>query len=197
MKREFIYGRNKGMEDKDIVNLYWARDERAITESDLKYGKYCRSIARNILKNEQDTEECINDTFLSAWNSMPKNRPEHLLPYLGRITRNLALDKYDYKKAKKRNNEFDILLSELEECLADTKGIEEHLEMKELSGAINTFLKELPQEKRILFVRRYWYSDSVAELSRRFDMSESKVKMLLFRTRKALKKHLEKEGIHV
>lgn len=197
MKREFIYGRNKGMEDKDIVNLYWARDERAIQESDLKYGKYCRSIARNILKNEQDTEECMNDTFLSAWNSMPKNRPEHLLPYLGRITRNLALDKYDYKKAKKRNNEFDVLLSELEECLADTKGIEEYLEMKEVSGAINAFLRSLSQEKRILFVRRYWYSDSVAELSKRFDMSESKVKMLLFRTRKALRKYLEKEGIHV
>ena len=185
------------MEDREIVDLYWQRSENAIEESNRKYGRYLRTIAYNILKNPEDTEECINDTYLGAWNSMPQNRPEHLMPYLGRIARNLALDRMDYRTAQKRNHEFDILLSELEECLADRSSVEEQLEARELTESINRFLGGISREKRMLFVRRYWYSYSVKDLSRQFSMSESKVKMILFRVRNDLKKYLEKEGIHL
>lgn len=189
--------RADNMDDREIVDLYWDRNERAITETDMKYGNYCRSIVYHILYDQEDTEECMNDTYLGAWNSMPQNRPERLLPYLGKIARNLALDRYDYRKAKKRNSEFDVLLSELEDCLISDKGVEEEYEAKELIEYMNEFLRGLSQEKRMLFVRRYWFSDSIEELSGRFGISESKAKTTLFRIRKNLRKHLEKKGVYL
>lgn len=182
------------MEDDQIIDLFWKRSEQAINEVTAKYGQYCRSIAIHILNNREDAKECENDTYVAAWNTIPPARPNNLKIFLGRITRNIASDKYDYNTAKKRNHEFDLILSELEECLPSSANVESQYEKRELSDALNSFLRSIDQDSRMVFVRRYWYSDSVRTISTRFSMSESKVKSMLFRTRNKLKKHLEEEG---
>lgn len=185
------------MEDEKIVDLYWERFETAITETSKKYGRYCTKIAFNILANDEDAEESVNDTYLAAWNTMPPSRPNKLSAFLGRITRNIALDKYDYYKAKKRSNEFDLILSELGDCVSAPDNVEADYEAGEAAKNISLFLHGLDTGNRHIFIRRYWYSDSILELAERFDMSESKVKSMLFRTRNKLKKYLEKEDIMV
>ena len=184
------------MSDTEILDLYWDRSESAISETARQYGSYCASIAMNILRSREDSEECVNDTYLKAWNSIPPQRPSILKSFLGRITRNLSFDKYKARRAQKRiGDETALLLSELDECVPTVHTVEDYVETKFLEESIDSFLSVISQEDRILFVRRYWYADSIAEIARRFSMGESKVKTNLFRTRNKLKHYLEKEGI--
>lgn len=183
------------MDDERIIDLYWERSESAIQETDFKYGRFCKSVAVNILKDQEDAVECINDTYLAAWNSMPPQRPSKLKAFLGRIARNIAFDRYDYNAAKKRNREMNLILSELEDCLASPFSVEEEAQAGETAELISMFLKNLEQESRIVFIRRYWYSESILDIARRFHMSESKVKSMLFRVRNKLKDYLVKEGV--
>lgn len=184
------------MNDTEIVDLFWARSESAISEASKKYGRLCRSIAMNILSNSQDTEECVNDTFFKAWNSMPENRPTVLSAFLGRITRNLAYNRYKHKHVQKRGGgEITLVFEELEDCISSDKSILSELEANELAKLISDFLRTLNEEIMIIFVRRYWFSDSIATISEQFGMSESKVKSILFRCRKKLKLYLEREGV--
>ena len=182
------------MEDRDIIEMYFARDERAISATSVKYGGYCGSIAMNILSSREDTEECLNDTWLRAWNSIPPHRPDILRVFLGKITRNLALDRYKAQTAQKRaGGELAVSLDELDECI----GIVDERESAEIGESISRFLRTQPKETRSVFVCRYFYCDSIADIARRFGISEAKVKTLLFRTRSKLKIHLEGEGITV
>ncbi len=182
------------MEDRDIIEMYFARDERAIAETSEKYGGYCGSIAMNILSSREDAEECLNDTWLRAWNSIPPHRPNVLRVFLGKITRNLALDKYRARTAEKRvGGEFAVSLDELDECV----GTVDESESAEIGESISRFLRTQPKETRSIFVCRYFYCDSIGDIARRFGISEAKVKTLLFRTRNKLKIHLEGEGIKV
>ena len=184
------------MEDNRIVDLYFERSETAIFETSQKYGKYCHCIAYNILNSELDAEECVNDTYLRAWDAIPPERPRLLKSFLGRITRNLALDRYDREHAVKRGGEGDIALDELGECIPDSDGREmsDELAMKE---SINRFLASLSKQTRIIFMRRYWYLMSIANIASGMGLSVSNVKVILMRTRKKFKEHLEKEGISI
>ena len=182
------------MDDNLIIDLYWQRNEQAVAETEAKYGPYCRSIAYGILQNNQDTEECVNDTWLRAWDSIPPQRPGRLSAFLGRLARNLALDRYDYNHAAKRSGPFDQLLSELSECIPCQR---DDFAQLELTQILNSFLHSLPESRRNLFLRRYWYCESVEELGRRYRMSQSAVKSSLFRTRNKLKAYLEKEGVGI
>lgn len=182
------------MDDDLIIDLYWERSERALLETEKKYGRYCRAIAFNILSNHSDVEECENDTYSAAWNAIPPTRPKKLSAFLGRLTRNIALDKVDYNTAQKRNCEMDVILSELGECVSSPDDVESQYIVGETVEAINTFLRSIDSHSRIVFVRRYWYSDSIKEISAGLHMSQSKIKSMLFRTRKKLKAYLEKEG---
>lgn len=183
------------MEDKEIMELYWNRDEAAITETSGKYGRYCYSIAWNILHRKEDAEECENDTYLAAWKAMPPKRPNRLAVFLGKITRNIALDYYDYHTAQKRGGIMLELLSELTECVVDWNEPSHDLEAKETAESINRFLKQQGRLNRMIFVRRYWYVDSISDIAERFQISESRVKSSLFRTRKKLRQFLEAEGV--
>ena len=183
------------MDDSGIIDLYWHRHDTAIAQTEQKYGQYCRVIAFNILHNREDADECANDTYLAAWNAIPPQRPGRLSAFLGRITRNIALNKYDYYNADKRSSAFTMLLSELEECLPSQDDVVSQYEAGETSRLITGFLQGQSHECRTVFLRRYWFSDTITEIAARFGMSESKVKSILFRTRKKLKQHLEKEGV--
>ena len=186
------------MEDCKIIDLYWARKEQALAETDAKYGSYCRTIARNILRNFEDTEECVSDTWLHAWNSMPPQRPGILSAFLGRITRNLSFDRCKYQQAAKRGGgTLPLALDELGECIPSAQRVEYALEQKELAAVIDRFLRTLPEKDCNLFLRRYWYVDTIAEIARQYGMTESKVKMQLARTKEKLRIYLEKEGIRV
>ena len=185
------------MTDETIIDLFWKRSEEAIKNTAQKYGNYLMKVAMNILNCYEEADECVNDTYYAAWEQIPPDRPQKLLPYLGRIARCRALNRYDYLKAKKRNSDFVLQLSELEECLSDTGSAESQFEAGELAAAISAFLRTQSAEVSNIFVRRYWFSDSVSEIAKRFCISESKVKSVLFRTRNRLKKYLESEGYHV
>ena len=186
------------MEDSKIIDLYWARKEQALAETDAKYGNYCRTIARNILRNFEDTEECLSDTWLHAWNSMPPQRPGILSAFLGRITRNLSFDRCKYQQAAKRGGgALPLALDELGECIPAACRVEHELEQKELAAAIDRFLRTLPEKDCDLFLRRYWYVDSISVIADRYGMKENTVKSILFRTREKLRKFLGEEGIAV
>ena len=183
------------MEDKQIVDLYWQRNPDAITQTNAKYGKYCGSIAFRICQNREDTEECVNDTWYRAWNAMPDARPSILSTFLGRITRNLALDRLEAKTRKKRGgSEMTVALDELEECIASESTVEKQYEAKELERAVNQFLQDLKETDRGVFLARYWYLMPINEIALRTNFSQSKVKSILHRTRLKLKKHLCEEG---
>ena len=186
------------MDDNMIIDLYWTRSESAISETSSRYGGYCTKIAMNILQNKEDSEECVNDTYLKVWNAIPPQRPVRLAAFLGRITRNLSLNMYKAKNAQKRGgSEVALLLSELEGCIPSGSSVDAEYEAGFIAKSIDGFLASAPAESRILFVRRYWYADSIAVIARRFAMSESKVKSSLFRTRNRLREHLEKEGVSI
>lgn len=186
------------MEDMQIIDLFWNRDEQAIKETDEKYNHYLSAISYNIIWNHQDAEECINDTYIKAWNSMPPKKPEFLKSFLGAITRNLSLDCYRKKHTKKREgDEFVLVLDELTECISKTGSVDDEMENAEIAKQISYFLKQQSKEKRLFFVRRYWYCDSIGEIATKYKCSESKVKSLLFEMRKKLKDFLEEEGIAI
>lgn len=183
------------MDDFQIMELYWQRSEEAIVQTEEKYGPYCYAIARNILETPQDTQECINDTWLAAWNAMPPRRPKILATFLGKITRNLSLDRWrSLHRQKRGGGEVALALEELEGCLSSGDTPEDQLQRKELSQAINAFLATLPQSERQVFLCRYWYLDPIGQISRYTGFSQSKIASMLHRTRKKLAEYLEKEG---
>jgi len=184
------------MEDSTIIQLYWDRSEMAISATDSKYGPYLGVIARNILRDEQDAEECVNDTYLHTWNAIPPERPSAFRVWLGRITRNLSLDRWRMSRAQKRGgDETTLLLEELEACVPGNHNVEQSLADQEVAALISAFLRRQKPDSRRIFLRRYWYGDSVADIARILRISESKVKSSLFRSRNALRIYLEKEGI--
>lgn len=185
------------MEDEAIIELYFARNEKAILETDRKYRRYCTTIANNILANNEDTDECINDTYLNTWNSLPPQRPSVLKAFLGKITRNLALNIYKRNHAQKRYDGVEVVIDELEECIPDNFSVEELTESGELSNIINAYLGEIQEEKRKILVERYWYITPVKDIAKKYNISESKVKMTLSRSREELKKYLEKRGVFI
>ena len=192
----YIGERGDNLEDSKIIELYWSRSEDAIHESDNKYGKYLTKIAMNILKNNEDTQECINYTYLQTWNSIPETKPNSMRSFLGCITRNLSFDMYKKQRAKKRGNgEVEVVLEELEGCIHGGPDVEETMEENEVAKLISKFLRKQSRHNRVIFVRRYWYCDSIEDIEERFAISKSNVLSSLFRTRKALKVFLEKEKV--
>jgi RNA polymerase sigma-70 factor (ECF subfamily) len=180
------------MDDEKIVDLYWQRSEDAIPETSAKYGSYCRIIAYNILSDFQDADECVNDTWLGAWNSMPTNRPSKLAPYLGKLTRWLSLTRLRDKNCLKRGGgEASIALEELSECLDSVASPEKQVEQKMLAEAMHSFLAGLDEQQRNVFLARYWFMASVKEIAEKFGFGQSKVKSMLMRTRRELKIFLE------
>lgn len=182
------------LEDSKIIVLFFERSEQAIMELSTKYGAVCNKVANNILNNALDAEECVNDAYLGAWNTIPPQRPNPLLTYICRIVRNLSVMKYHANTAIKRNSFYDVALDELEDCLGSSTTIEAELTAKELSSILDSFLDMLDQENRVMFVRRYWYSDSISEIAKRFHISNNNVSVRLSRTREKLKNYLKKEG---
>lgn len=186
------------MEDKEIIELYFRRDEGAIAETASKYGGLLSRIAGNILRNTEDEKECVNDTYLKAWNTIPPNEPRSLPCYLGRITRNMALNMLERKNALKRGNgHIEAALEELEECIPSKDSVQEKAEENALTEIINKFLEDLPKKSRVIFVKKYWYMESVKEIASELKIGESSVKVTLMRTRQKFKEYLEKEGVDI
>lgn len=186
------------MEDKDIIELYWNRKVSAVSATIEKYHKYCYHIAVAILGNAEDAGECVNDTWLKAWNAIPPGRPENLAAFLGKLTRNTAIDCLRKRTRKRRGgNGADLMLDELEECLPDAENVEKELEARELSRLINDFLGTLTEFERNVFVCRYWYLEPVHSIAKAAHASVSRIKSILFRTRKKLKAYLKEEGYDV
>lgn len=187
------------MTDEAIIELYFSRDESAIAQTSEKYSAYIRAVANNILNSAEDTDECENDTYLRAWGTIPPHRPAMLRTFLAKITRNLALNMWEKKSAQKRGGNVTDLLSELDECSggirAEQPDIEQQAENTYLAKTINDFVSGLGKEQRAVFIRRYWFAESISTISKRFGMSESKVKSMLSRLRQKLKKRLESEDI--
>lgn len=186
------------MDDEKIVQLYFDRNEKAIEETANKYGQYCTSIAINILGNHEDAEECVNDTYLQTWNSIPPHRPTALSTFLGKIVRNLSFNRYKHNTADKRGGgEIPLVLEELAECVSDHDDVTNEYARKELVSAINDFLDTLSETKRNVFVCRYWYTDSIADIAKRYDMNRAAVSMMLGRTRTQLHNYLTKQGYNL
>lgn len=187
--------REKQIPDERIVELYWQRSEFAVSATADKYGDYCSYIAYNILYSREDAEECVNDTYLDAWNSMPPHRPVILSTFLGKITRRISLDRWRRKHAEKRGGgEMELVFDELEDCIADGGNAESAVERREMARIIGEFLDALPAVERRIFLRRYWYMDSIAGIAQDFNFTESKTTSILYRTRQKLRAKLESEG---
>ncbi|MBR6377113.1 MAG: RNA polymerase sigma factor [Oscillospiraceae bacterium] len=183
------------MEDSQIIELYWQKNSRAITASEEQYGVYCRSIAEAILHSREDAEECVNDTWLRAWNAIPPQRPKSLKLFLARITRNLAFNRWNEQSAEKRGGgETPLVLDELSECLQSETDVEGEVLTRELQACIRSFVRALPGRERRIFVLRYYFTESIAAIAERCSVSEGNVKVILSRTRKKLRKRLIKEG---
>ncbi len=185
------------MTDTEIINLFFERSEQAIDELARKHGNAVARVARNILGNEQDTEECVNDTYLGAWNAIPPHRPRPLRTFVCKIARNLATMKYHSNTAEKRNSQYDLALDELEEYLADNSSVEDAYEAKELAEAINGFMATLNYSDRFIFTRRYWYSDPLQDIAKMAHSTTNSVIVRLFRIREKLRHYLVKEGLLV
>lgn len=184
------------MDDKNIVELFWRRDERAVAEAESAYGERLRRFSKGILKNSEDAEECVSDTLLKAWETIPPKKPDRLFAYLAKICRYISFGVLDKRNAQKRSAVLSELTAEAESCVPSSLE-EKHFCGEEIGEALNSFLERLPKEQRIIFVRRYWFGSSVKEIAEMCGVSESKVKTSLHRTRKKLKQHLEKEGIYI
>ena len=184
------------MEDTKIIELFWARNEDAIAETDAAYGRKLRALANKILNNREDAEESVSDTYMKTWEIIPPQRPNYFYAFIASICRHLSFHKVDWKLAAKRNAEVVALTEEMELCIPDTSRDRE-MEAKEIGKVLNTFLENLPKETRLIFLRRYWHVDTIAEIAARYGITESKVKMQLSRTRAKLCTYLEKEGIRV
>lgn len=184
------------MEDAKILDLYFARDEDAIRETDTAYGKRLHTLAKNILRNREDAEESVNDTYAEVWKSIPPRRPKYFFAFLASICRHLSLNRVDWKQAAKRRAQVVPLTEEMENCIPDAAH-QRQMEAKELGRLLDLFLEGLAKDSRLIFLRRYWYVDSVSEIAARYEMTESKVKMQLSRTKEKLRLFLEQEGIYV
>ena len=183
------------MEDHQIIELFRQREENAVAETEQKYTSYCRSVAARILNSAEDTDEALNDTWLAAWNNIPPHEPECLKTFLGRLTRNISLNKARSEKALKRGSaEMRVVFEEIEDWLASGQSVEQEISEQELADSINAFLAGIPETERSVFVRRYWYMQSVSEIASHYGFSESKVKSMLFRIRKKLYAKLKKEN---
>ena len=183
------------LEDEKIIALYFERNEDAIVQTKAKYGKYCHKIAYNVLHNDEDAEECVNDTYLDAWKNIPPHQPKKFSVFLGTITRRIALDRFRNMTAAKRGGtETDVSLGELEECIPYGKSIDEHIEAQTIASIISKFLRKLPTAEANVFIRRYFYLESITDIADRFGFGESKTKMMLKKAREKLLKALEKEG---
>ena len=178
------------LDDEKIIELFFDRSEQAIKELDIKYGKFCRKLSYNILNNSQDTEECLNDAYLGMWSRVPPERPVPLLTYLCKLVRNCSLKLYHRKTAAKRNSTYDIALHELDDCLSAADTVEAELETKELARIIEGFLDTLTVENRVIFMRRYWFSDSCKDIAERVGLTEKNVSVRLTRIRQKLKDYL-------
>ncbi len=185
------------MNDSEIIGLFFERSEQAVEELNRKYGSAVKKTASNILSSRQDVEECVNDAYLRCWNSIPPRKPNSLAAYVCRIARNLAVDRYHANTAEKRSGNYGLVLDELEECIPSGIDVETELEAKELTSAIDRFLSGLSRQDRFLFVRRYWYSDSVTDLAAMTGSSANRVSVRLFRIREKLRKTLTKEGFPI
>ncbi len=183
------------IDDKSIIDLFFARSEKALAELDGKYGKLCHTLSLNILNNRQDAEECVNDAYLGIWNAIPPARPDPLRAYVCKVVRNVSLKLYHRRGAEKRNSVYDVALRELEDCLPAPDTVE--AEGRELTRAIEGFLDSLREENRIIFLRRYWFSDSYAEIAARTGIPEKSVSMRLVRIRKQLKRYLTEREVYV
>ena len=186
------------MDDAKIVQLYWDRNEQAILATADKYGNYCASIAKNILGNHEAAEECVNDTYLNAWNSMPPHRPSILSTFLGKIVRNLSIKRYKHNTADKRGGgQATVVLDEIAEFVSDADSVEQEIDRKELVTAIDSFLDRLPADKRNIFICRYWYFDSISDIANRFRMTENNVSVTLNRLRLKLHNYLLERGFEL
>ena len=183
------------MEDRQIVELYWQRNENAIAHTQTKYGSYLHTIAYNILYDREDSKESVNDTYLAAWNSIPPHKPQVLSTYLGKLTRRIAIDLFRKKNAQKRSmGEYALSLEELSACISDSNTVQAQVDRQLLSQAIAAYLQQESPEARTVFIGRYYYLDPVKKIAGYCRMTEAKVKILLYRTRQGLKLHLEQEG---
>lgn len=194
----YIENKNRGdiMDDAKIIDLFFSRDESAIKETERKYGGLCYTVANNILNSRTDSEECVNDTYMGLWNAIPPERPASLKSYILKITRNLAVKRLRYQTAGKRTRELEVSLSELEDILPGD-GIPEDFDMKTLTSLLNSFLRGITPEARNMFIRKYWFCDSIERIAEMYGASESKVKSSLFRTREKLKKYLSEKGVQI
>ena len=184
------------MDDLEIIELYFCRDEKALTETAHKYGNYCYTVAFSVLNSMEDSKETVNDTYFELWNNIPPERPTFLSAFIGKITRSLAIGRWRKNTAVKRGGgEFEVTLDELSECISDNTNVEKIVEGKLVVSTINEFLKKLPDTERNVFICRYWYADSVKSVAKQFGFSESKVKSMLMRTRTKLKQKLAEEGL--
>ena len=184
------------MDDLGIIELYFARDEQALKETDAKYGRLCHSIAYNILNNNEDSEECVNDTYIGVWNAIPPTRPNNLMAFVCRITRNLSLKRIESMSRQKRSQATLVSLDELSEVLSDER-IAEGVSDEDIGKAISDFLKNEKEDARNVFIRKYYFFDSIAGISKRYGFTESKVKNMLYHTRNKLKEHLIREGVEI
>lgn len=189
-------GGGSRVEDSEIIERYWARDEQAIQETDRVYGRKLYALADRILQSREDAEESVSDTYMKAWETIPPQRPNYFFAYLAKICRNFALGRLDWRNAAKRNGEVVTLTQEMELCIPDPSH-DNKLEGEEIGQALNRFLEGLSRESRMIFMRRYWYTDSISQIAARYGISESKVKTRLHRTRVQLYAFLKKEGIYV
>ena len=185
------------MDDKAIIELFFARSEGAIKELDMKYGKLCHKISSNILHNQQDAEECVNDAYLGIWNAIPPEHPNPLLAFLCKIVRNLSIMRHHANTAMKRNSSYDVALEELEGCLASPATVEQEVETSELTSIIDSFLGTLTQENRVIFMRRYWFSDTYAEIAEQVGLTEKNVSVRLTRIRKQMRDYLAEREVLV
>lgn len=183
------------MEDQRIIELYWQRDERAIPETAQKYGAFCAAIAANVLSDRRDAEECVNDTWLRAWNAMPPQRPRLLRPFLGRITRNLAINLWEKNHARKRYAGMELLLDELSECVPSPQTVEREMDERELGAFLSAWLRTLSADDRRLFVRRYWNGEALQALAAEWGETPEKLAQRTYRLRQALKTELERNGV--
>ena len=185
------------MDDKQIIELLFSRSETALEQISVKYGRLCFKLARNILGNEEDCEECVNDAYLGVWNSIPPNRPDSLMAYLCRIVKNISLKKFRYNTAGKRNSNMEIAIEELEGTLTTAQDVEQQVEAGELTQAINHFLSQLKQTDRVVFMRRYYFSDSYEDIAEATGLSEKNVSVKLTRLRSKLREYLKSQGFIV
>lgn len=185
------------MEDSQIIALYWNRDESAIRESDAAHGAYCFAVAMNVLSNREDSEECVSDTWLRAWNVIPPQKPARLRCFFARITRNLAIDRYRKRTAEKRNENMNTVIDELEGILSGSESVESEMDRHELTASLNRFLASLSVRDRQIFVRRYFWCHDVAKIAEEMGLKRNSVNVMLHRMRNKLKTHLTKDGWEV